>query len=213
MALSSVERTLVRLSVAIALGNWQALREIRQGAAPGQPDRRWREALLQAHLFAGFPRVVEAFGVLESVGGLGTPDDEEARTDGDRFPEGRALFDRVYGPQAASVRDALERFHPVLARWIEGHAYGRVLARGGLAPAQREILAVACLAALGQDRQLASHARGAVHVGASARALRDALDAVHDLVDAETLRHAHKVLDRFAPLPAPDGAALPGRDR
>ena len=212
MALTPVERTLVRLSVAIALGNWHALRQIRLGAAAGQPDRRWREALLQAHLFAGFPRVVEACGVLESAGGLGVPDDDEAHTDGDRFPEGRALFDRVYGQQADGVRGALERFHPVLARWIEGHAYGRVLARGGLTPAQREVLAVACLAALGQDRQLASHARGAVHVGASARALRDALDAVGDLVDAETLRRAHKVLERFAPLPDPGGAPVRGRD-
>jgi alkylhydroperoxidase/carboxymuconolactone decarboxylase family protein YurZ len=200
MTLSPTERTLARLSVAIALGNWQELRELRLAAPAGEPDRRWREAVLQAHLFAGFPRVVEACGVLEEHGGLGAPDADEARTDGDRFPEGRALFDRVYGGKAGGVRAALEGYHPVLARWIEGHAYGRVLARGGLSAAQRELFAVACLAALGQERQLASHARGAVHVGASARALRETLDAVVDLVDAETLRRSHKVLDRFAPL-------------
>lgn len=200
MALSPTDRTLARFSVAVCLGNWELLRELRRAAPAGEPDRRWREALLQAHLFAGFPRVVEACGVLEAAGGLGVPDAHEARTDGDRFPEGRALFERIYADQAASVRAALERYHPALARWIEGHAYGRVLAREGLAPATREVLAVACLAALGQERQLASHARGAVHVGAGPQDLREALRAIADLVPAETLQRAERVLDRFAPL-------------
>jgi hypothetical protein len=32
--------------------------------------------------------------------------------------------------------------------------------------------------------------------------LREALDAVVDLVDPESLRHARMMLDRFAPLPS-----------
>ena len=191
--------SLARFSVAIVLGLWDELRALRLAARPGEPDRRWREALLQAHLFAGFPRVVEASEVLAQVGGLGPPDgDDEARAVGDRFAEGRALFDRIYAENAAEVRGALEGYHPVLARWIEGHAYGRVLAREGLAPHEREILAVACLAALGQERQLASHVRGALRLGAGEGELHAALDAIADLVPAETLERGRRVLERFA---------------
>ena len=48
----------------------------------------------------------------------------------------------------------------------------------GLGADRRELLAVCALAALGQERQLASHVRGAVRCGATADEVRSALDAV-----------------------------------
>jgi len=199
MGLSDAERRLVRLSVAICTGRWDALRAVRRCAPPGEPDRRWREAMLQAHLFAGFPRVVEACGVLAEEGGLGTPDEDETRPQGDRFDAGRALFERIYAGRAADVRAALRRFHPTLERWIEGHAYGRVLAREGLAADRRELLAVACLAALAdQEPQLGAHARGALRVGASAQELSETLDTVGELVDGEAVERARRVVGSFA---------------
>ncbi len=197
MTTKTKDRSLVRFSVAIVLGLWEELRALRQDAPPGEPDRRWREALLQAHLFAGFPRVVEASEVLAQVGGLGEPEADEVRPAGDRFAEGRALFDRIYAESANEVMASLESYHPVLARWIEGHAYGRVLARGGLAPKTREILAVACLAAQGQERQLASHMRGALRLGATEEEIRDAFASVADLLDADKLQRAERVVDKF----------------
>lgn len=200
MALTSRDQTLLRLSVGICLGDWNLLRNLRIQAAAGEPDRAWREAALQAHLFAGFPRVVEALGVLAEVGGLGEPDPEEAEYAPDDFETGAELFARIYGRGAPRVRAELERAHPVLASWILGHTYGRVLSRGGLEPDRRELCAVVCLASLGQDRQLASHVRGGLHCGATAVELRQALDSVSDLLGERNLRHAQRVLDRFAPL-------------
>ena len=200
MALDPRDVLLLRLSVGICRGDWNLLRSLRRSAPAGQPDRAWREAVLQTHLFAGFPRVVEAVGVLAEAGGLGTPEEEEAGYGPDDFDAGAELFGRIYGPSAGRVEDQLARGHPVLARWILGHAYGRVLARPGLSPDRRELCAVACLAALGQDRQLASHVRGGLRCGATAGELRDALEAVHDLIGERELRHAQRVVDRFAPL-------------
>ncbi len=197
MSISDSDRRLIRLAVAVVLGKWDVLRALRESAPAGEPDRRWREALLQTHLFAGFSRVVEASEVLAQVGGLGTPDEDEVRSQGDRPARGRALFERIYADKAAEVRNTLEGYHPVLARWIEGHAYGRVLARAGLAPRLREVLAVAALAAQAQERQLASHVRGALHLGASVADIESTLEAMADLVDEETLRRAQRVVERF----------------
>ncbi|MEM7310625.1 MAG: carboxymuconolactone decarboxylase family protein [Planctomycetota bacterium] len=200
MALTQRDVTLLRLSVGICLGDWTLLRELRRAAPPGEPDRAWREAVLQAHLFAGFPRVVEAFGVLADAGGLGPPDPGEADYHPDNFDAGAELFGRIYGASADRVRTKLEQGHPILASWILGHTYGRVLSRPGLAPDRRELCAVVCLASLGQDRQLASHVRGGLHCGCTAGELRDCLEAIHDLIDERALRHAQRVVDRFAPL-------------
>jgi alkylhydroperoxidase/carboxymuconolactone decarboxylase family protein YurZ len=197
MTLSAADRRLVRLSTAIALGRWDELRALRRAAPPGEPDRRWREVLLQAHLFAGFPRAVEAASVLVEAGGLGAcaPDElEPAAADPAR---GRALFERIYSDRAAAVSGALERAHPLLARWIAEHAYARVLAREGLAPDRRELCAVAALAAQEQDRQLAAHARGAVRLGATGAEVHAALDEIVDLLAPAALERAREVIAHF----------------
>ncbi len=70
MSLSESDRRLLRLFLACVVGNWNEVRRVRRAAGPGEPDRRWREALLQVHLFAGMPRQVEATIALEAAGGL-----------------------------------------------------------------------------------------------------------------------------------------------
>lgn len=197
MPLTAKDQRLIRLATGIALGNWDEVRRLRHEAPDGEPDRAWREVVLQAHLFAGFPRVVEACEVLSEAGGLGTPEPEEAAPQGDCFDTGRALFERVYDRRAQAVRDTLQAYHPTLERWIEGHAYGRVLGRPGLGADRRELCAVASLAALEQDRQLASHVRGALHCGASAEEVEGALACVRDLLDEEVWRRGLRVMERF----------------
>ena len=198
MALSDRDRRLLRLSTAVVLGRWDVAQELRANAPPGEPDRGWREAVLQAHLFAGFSRVVEAYGVLGAAGGLGEPTAEEVLDEPERPERGRALFDVIYGEHADRVRRFLREGHPDFARWIEGHAYGRILSRPGLEPASRELLAVAALAALGQERQLASHARGSLRCGADPKDVAEAVQAVADLIEPERLERARRVLERFA---------------
>jgi len=197
MSLSASDRRLVRLSSAIALGRWGELRDLRRSAPPGEPDRRWREVLLQAHLFAGFPRTVEAASVLAEVGGLGAPGADELEEVEPEPAEGRALFERIYAGQASPVRATLERAHPLLARWIAEHAYARVLARAGLAPDRRELCAVAALAAQEQDRQLAAHARGAVRLGAAREEVAEVLEAIADLLPLAALERARAVVAHF----------------
>lgn len=192
---------LLHISVAIVQGDWTRLRELRLGAGPGQPNRAWREAVLQTHLFAGFPRLVEALGVIEKAGGLGEVDPEECMPKCDESEDiarGFDFFGQIYGEGAGKVRQMLDGYHPEWGRWILGHAYGRVLARPGLSPDLRELCAVVCLAALDQERQLASHARGAVRCGASPTAVHAALRTVEARLDPELMARAEKVIQAFA---------------
>ena len=197
MSLSARDRRLVRLSAAIALGLWDELGALRRNAPLGEPDRAWREVVLQAHLFAGFPRVVEAASVLAEAGGLGPPEAGELESDAPDLAAGKTLFEAIYAERAGTVRATLERAHPLLARWIAEHAYARVLARPGLAPDRRELCAIAALAAHGQDRQLAAHARGAVRLGASIAELRSTLDAIAEWLSPASLERARNVVAHF----------------
>ncbi len=189
---------MIRLFVAIVLGRWELVRGLRLQAPADEPNRAWRETVLQVHLFAGFPRQVEAYEVLAQVGGLGVVQAEEALGVQDQPEAGRELFGQIYGKNSQTVQDRLHGHHQDFGRWIIGHAYGRVLCRPGLDPARRELLAVGALAATGQVRQLASHARGAIHCGASVDQVSEVLDVIEDLVLAEHLIAAREVASKFS---------------
>ena len=57
---------------------------------------------------------------------------------------------------------------------------------------------MSALAALGQDRQLASHVRGSLRCGATRADIETVLDAVADLIEPERLERARAVLAFFA---------------
>jgi len=202
MSLSDSELRLMRLFTAAVLGRMDELVRIRRAAPPGEPDRRWREAVLQVHVFAGFPRLVESYDALAAAGGLGEAEPGEFAPESEERlrAHGRELFDRIYADDADSVRALLANHHRDFAAWIESHAYGRVLARPGLSADRRELLAVCALAALGQERQLASHVRGSLRLGATRAELDQALASVSDLVETGRADRAQRVLERFAPL-------------
>lgn len=195
MSLSDADRRLARLFAACVAGDWDAVRAERRAAADGEPDRRWREAVLMVHVFAGVPRGVESYGVLADAGGLGTPAPDELA---EPTTGGDALFARIYGDAQGEVRALLARDHPLFARHVLEHAYGRVLCRPGLSADRRELCACAALAVLGQERQLASHARGAVRCGATPAEVEAVVEAVADLAGPEHATAARAVVRRFA---------------
>lgn len=199
-ALSPKEQRLVALVSCTTRGDWTGLQSLRRMAPAGEPDQEWREALLQSHLFLGVPRVVEAFEQLAAEGGLqGEHPSEAAESSADRWPEqGRALFGAIYADLAPKVERRLRQHHPHFAAWVLEHAYGRVLSRPGLDPARRELLAIACLALSGLERQLASHTRGAVRLGATPEQVGAVLASQRDYLKPETYERLREVVTRFS---------------
>ncbi len=194
-------RLLVLGQVAIWRADWPRLTAVFGTAkARGSERADCEEMLLQAVLFCGFPRVVTAFEHFESTWPATTPPAAtELPTPAEQAARGRALFDRIYGKNAEAVRAMLGRFHPDFQSFVLEAAYGRILARSGLAPRVRELVALAALVAADQKRQFAGHARGAQHLGATRREIEEVVRTVfcdHDDPDAA----AHGWVQR---IPAP----------
>lgn len=160
-------RLLCSAVASVAPADWgrfcAAVGAARDAAAP---RAEFEEAMLQATLFFGFPRVVTAFEHLQQVwpaerapsGGEVPPDERRSR--------GLALFASIYGKNDEAVREKLASFHTAFHDFVLEAAYGRVLSRDGLDVCTRELIAVAALVALDQEPQLVAHARGALRFGA-----------------------------------------------
>lgn len=182
------------LAAAVHRGDAEATRaaaldvEASLGAGAG------REVLRQLHLYFGFPRLVQAWNACWQV----LPANDEVPGAKPLPPEratGEALFRELYGEDAAKVLPHLEKLDPLFTDWILSHAYARVLARPRLNLAEKERLAVACLAATRCWKQWESHVAIALRHGVDLGTLRADLNAAGAWLGAEASAHARAALD------------------
>lgn len=174
---------LVRIGAAVAEGDPARLKAaldpaMRSGVTADDVE----EILLQTHLFAGYPRAIEAFRAWAEW--LAERDLERGRIviEPEDVAEwrgrGEALCRRIYAGSFATLQARLARLHPALADWTLVEGYGKVLGRPGPDAARRELAAVGALIGLAAERQLASHLKGALHVGVPPDTLAAAVRAV-----------------------------------
>ena len=162
---------LAKIAAAAVLGDRELLRGLLQAALDdGVGGAVLQEATLQVFLFAGYPRAIDAFEELRAL--VDTPPPSEPP--GDYEARGRELFARIYEERAGAVEEWLHDLHPDFARFTLQHAYGQVMTRPFLPVRDRELMAVAMLAALGFKGQLRAHVRGALHCGATPDEVREA---------------------------------------
>ena len=169
------ERALVDVSAALASRDRPAIsRALERALEVDLEGDAVEETLLQAYLFLGYPAALEGLALWRRVSGREAAPPREEDPDG--WPaRGEEICRRVYGGQYERLREGVRGLHPELERWMVTEGYGKVLGRPGLALRARELCIVALLAVLGAPRQLHSHLRGALNVGASEEQIEEAL--------------------------------------
>lgn len=130
-----------------------------------------REAVYQLAPFIGFPYTLNAVGVIDEVfreRGIALPlPDQGTVTDADRNAKGLALQAPLYGTEIADDLAGLpEPFAEALPRFLTEFCFGDFYTRGGLTLAQRELLVLCALTAIGDTAaQLGPHGRACLDVG------------------------------------------------
>ncbi|MBI5060466.1 carboxymuconolactone decarboxylase family protein [candidate division KSB1 bacterium] len=129
-----------------------------------------REAALQLLLLAGFQTSLEAFFQIHEVFNAtltGDPRELEESFSQVWLHRGYDLQAKVYAGSVEKLRTNLLAISPELEAWTVMVGYGLVMSRPGLPPHWRELLEIAALAVQGFPRQLHSHIRGALNLGAT----------------------------------------------
>jgi 4-carboxymuconolactone decarboxylase len=190
---------LVRLSARISAGTEADVRTACVEVLEADTPTAWvEEAILQAYLFAGFPRALNATREWRKVSGLPAPAHEDLPApDLSRWrAQGEQTCEVVYGKFYDKLRANIRHLHPALDEWMIVEGYGKILSRPGLELRLRELCIVAACVATGQDRQLHSHLHGALNAGASQNDVSGTLEVLVGVVEEGVLLRARLLLAR-----------------
>lgn len=173
---------LVGMSAAIATRDDRRL-EAAFEAVSTLPVRVVDEVILQSYLFLGYPVALEALARWRERSS-GPAEATEADWDG-WSRRGEEVCARVYAGQYDALRANVRRLHPDVESWMVTEGYGKVLGRDGLDLLTRELCVIATLVVLGTPRQLYSHLRGALNVGATAEEVSRAVSLAGEFAEED----------------------------
>ncbi|MBK8445291.1 MAG: carboxymuconolactone decarboxylase family protein [Micropruina sp.] len=183
-ALGELDHRTRELITVTALATLQALPQLRAHLRAalhvGVQPVELREAIYQLAAFIGFPRTLNALGVLNEVlveQGVTLPlPDQGTTTDDDRRARGRDVQQRLYGTRMAqSLADLPAPYGEAVPALLTEWAFGDFATRNGLDTATRELLILCALATAGLDPQVRSHIAGALAAGNSPETVLAAL--------------------------------------
>lgn len=163
------------LITVVCLATIQSLPQLRSHTAAalhaGNSAVEIREAIYQLAPFLGFPRTLNAVGVINEVfraQGIELPlADQGTVTDETRYERGMAEQFPLYGDEIKdNLADLPAPFAEALPRFLTEFGFGDFYTRTGLDVRTRELLVLCALAAIGDtSAQLPPHGRACLQLG------------------------------------------------
>lgn len=159
-----------------------------------------REVIYQLAPFIGYPKVLNAVGVINEVfegRGIELPlKDQGTVREHQRFEKGREKQYPLYGDEMQDyMSDLPEEFAEAIPRLLTESLFGDYYTREGLDVQTRELMIFCALATLGgTERQMASHAIGNLKVGNNKETLLSAMVQIYPYVGFPRIANAIAVI-------------------
>jgi 4-carboxymuconolactone decarboxylase len=196
-ALGGETRALVRVAIAVASGDTEALRErLAAALAARVAPRGIDELLLQSMLNVGYALALQAFAVWREIVPAAEPGEALAHDAWHEWADrGARVCAHVYGRTFHKLLVNLRALHPALEALVVVDAYGKLIGRDGLDLKRRELCTIAEIAVLDTPRQLHAHLRGALNTGSTPEEVGEVVALVEQDVDAA---HALRIRELWA---------------
>lgn len=139
-----------------------------------------RESLYQCAPFIGFPKTLNAIGVMNEVfkeRGIKTPLEMAGTTDEkSRYEKGAAIQKPLYGDEISKALEGLpESMGDDVSRFLTEFCFGDIYTRNGLDVKTRELMTISILVTTGDTETLKSHIKGALKAGNSKETITAAM--------------------------------------
>ena len=191
--LTKRQQSLIVMGALEAKGDLPALKDaIHQGLDAGVTVSEAKEALSQLYAYTGFPRSLNALGILQQVitereaKGLKTEKGREA----DPLPENyNALASGTAVQTQLAGKPFTYAFAPQTDFYLKAHLFGDIFSRNNLSFADREMVTIAAISSLnGCEPQLAAHMSGSQNMGVTQTQLRAITRVLENVGETEANR-------------------------
>ena len=179
-ALNAKQKSIATTASYAARGDQAGLKQaLAEGLDAGVTVNEFKEILVQAYAYCGFPRSLNALNTLMQVVDERGNKDEQGRLPGAK-PQGSSL---EYGANnqtklvGAQVQGKIYDFAPAIDEFLKAHLFGDIFARDNVDWQTRELATVAMLASLTNvDSQLKSHINVGKHNGLTDEQIAEILE-------------------------------------
>lgn len=168
-SLTNEQQSVAEVSAYAASGNQAGLKAaLIKGLDSSVTVNTYKEILVQAYAYSGFPRSLNALGTLmQVVDERGNKDElgkePSAKPDGNALTYGSENQTKLVG---AEVKGKLFEFAPAIDEYLKAHLFGDIFARDNVDWKTREIATIAMLAVRdGVESQLNAHINIGKHNG------------------------------------------------
>ena len=158
-----------------------------------------REAIYQCAPFIGFPKTLNALGVLNEVfkeRHIQTPLESAVTVaENERYQKGREIQEKLYGDEIKQAMKGLpQNMGDEAARFLTEVCFGDFYTRKGLDIKTRELLSLAILVTKDDDITLKSHIKGSIKAGNSPETVAAAIIQCMPYTGTPNALHALKYL-------------------
>ncbi len=157
-----------------------------------------REAIYQCAPFIGFPKTLNALGVLNEVfkeRNIEPPAAAATVSENERYKKGKEIQEKLYGDEIKQAMKGLpDNLGDEAARFLTEVCFGDFYTRQGLDIKTRELLALVILVTKDDERTLRSHIKGSIKAGNTPETVAAAIIQCMPYTGTPNALHALKIL-------------------
>lgn len=205
--LSASDQSLISISALTGKGDLEKLKvALNRGLEHGLTVNEIKEVLIHTYAYCGFPRSIRGLqtfmevlserqekGIEDEMGKQASNVDIESN----KYDRGKKILGELTQTVQADTLSGYSAFAPTIDRFLKEHLFADIFERDVLTYAQRELVTVSVLAAIGQaEPMLNSHLTICLNVGLSPEQLQQYVDVLRLTIGETDAEAAQKVLDK-----------------
>ncbi|MVZ64246.1 carboxymuconolactone decarboxylase [Sphingobacterium sp. DK4209] len=205
--LSASDQSLISISALTGKGDLEKLKvALNRGLEHGLTVNEIKEVLIHTYAYCGFPRSIRGLqtfmevlserqekGIKDEMGKQASNVDIESN----KYDRGKKILGELTQTVQADTLSGYSAFAPTIDRFLKEHLFADIFERDVLTYAQRELVTVSVLAAIGQaEPMLNSHLTICLNVGLSPEQLQQYVDVLRLTIGETDAEAAQKVLDK-----------------
>jgi Uncharacterized homolog of gamma-carboxymuconolactone decarboxylase subunit len=205
-SLSPQEQSIISISALTAKGDLDKLKTaLNTGLENGLTVNEIKEALVHTYAYCGFPRSIrglqtfmevmderKAKGINDKTGKEASKIDE---TDS-KYERGKKILGELTKTPQPETLSGYSAFAPTIDTFLKEHLFADIFERDVLNYAQRELVTVSVIAAIGNaEPMLKSHLTICLNVGLTPEQLQEYVEVLKSAIGKKEAKSAQKVLD------------------